>query len=111
MIFRGYFRNVHGTNEDGSQTLESSLEPEEVQDTSVISAQHSGVYDIATRDHTNPQRQNEVSFDYRNNNNNSNQTRNYNNHDVGNNLSDKAKLQGYIFRKRLLMAEANETIL
>ena len=95
--------------QEDPRTLESSLEPEEAQDTSVISAQHSGVYHIsASRINKPPERQNDVIFDYRNNNNSS--TRNLNN-DIEQNLSQTAKLQGYMFRKRLLMAEANETIL
>jgi len=36
---------------------------------------------------------------------------NNNNNDMESTINDKAKLQGYIFRKRLLMAEANETVL
>ena len=118
-------RDGYGMNDEGPQTLESSLEPDESQDTSVISAQHSGVYDISgqVKDNSskfqNPRYKNNSRFEYRNNNNNGPTTMtksnvrstNNNNNDMESTINDKAKLQGYIFRKRLLMAEANETVL
>ena len=114
-------RKSYGISEEGPQTLESSLEPDESQDTSVISAQHSGVYDISgnikenNNKFQNQRQKNNSRFDYRNNNEpslsmNNGRTRN-NNNDMENTINDKAKLQGYIFRKRLLMTEANETVL
>ena len=116
-------RDGYGINDEGPQTLESSLEPDESQDTSVISAQHSGVYDISgnIKDNNNkfqnPRYKSNARFDYRSNNNGPTMTKsnarstNNNNNDVESTINDKAKLQGYIFRKRLLMAEANETVL
>ena len=111
-----YQHRSYGVSEEGPQTLESSLEPEESQDTSVISAQHSGLYDMGSQDNKRPHRyQNDKNSDYRNNNHLKYKSRNVqsnnNNSDTDNTIHDKAKLQGYIFRKRLLMAEANETIL
>ena len=114
-----YYRHSSrgGINETEPRTLESSLEPDESQDTSVISAQYSGVYDISNNTvvkdskyfNRRPQGNN---ADYRNNNHISKPPRNINNNSMENTtINDKAKLQGYIFRKRLLMAEANETIL
>ena len=112
-----YQHRSYGVSEEGPQTLESSLEPDESQDTSVISAQHSGLYDIGSQGNKRPSNshQNDKSSDYRNNNHLKYKSRNVhsnnNNNDTDNTIHDKAKLQGYIFRKRLLMAEANETIL
>ena len=114
-------RKGYGISEEGPQTLESSLEPDESQDTSVISAQHSGVYDISgnikenNNKFQNQRQKNNSRFDYRNNNEpslsmNNGRSRN-NNNDMESTINDKAKLQGYIFRKRLLMTEANETVL
>ena len=115
-------REGYGINEEGPQTLESSLEPDDSQDTSVISAQHSGVYDISgnikenNNKFQNQRQRNNSRFDYRNNNDptmpmNNGRSRNNNNNDMESTINDKAKLQGYMFRKRLLMAEANETVL
>ena len=115
-----YQHRGYGVSEEGPQTLESSLEPDESQDTSVISAQHSGLYDIGSQDNKRPtnRHQNDKSSDYRNNNHSKYKSRNVHSNNINNNtdntdntIHDKAKLQGYIFRKRLLMAEANETIL
>ena len=109
------YLTTHSTN--AHKTLDSSLDTEEIQDTSVISAQNSSSYDdMMLRNDKKSQQECDNLGNHRNNNkhmNNNIRRSGDNSSMIGpiSNITDRASLQGYIFRKRLLMTEADETIL
>merc|ERR1712141_405904 len=118
-----YDHRGHHLLKEGN-TRKSSASPveesEETQDTSVTSVYdiHHGVAGRGHNQYGNHHKQRaETHFDNKNNNRQLYKGGNVNNNNVkdnNNTISDRAKLrqqQEYIFRKRLLMTEANETIL